>query len=414
MKKIEDITIIVGKHLSHGVKWLFLGCLVGVLGGLLGGFFHRLLDFATEIRMECKWLILLLPLGGVLIAWLYRLAKPKGQMDTNRVIRAVQSEERVPLTMTPLIFVSTLLSHLFGASVGREGAALQLGGSLGYNIGKVFRLNKTHLHMIVMAGMSSVFAALFGTPMTAAIFAIEVTCIGAVQYSGLFPCVVAGLVGYRTALFLGVTPVRFSGVAMMSVSGGIIARVMVLSFLCAIVSILFCLALSKSEKYMKKLLPNRYLRGVMGGCIIILFTVILKTTDYNGAGMNVIVRAMSGVARPEAFLLKIVFTAICIGAGFKGGEIVPTLFVGATFGCVAGPLLGLPAGFSAAVGFVALFCGVVNCPIASLLLALEVFGGNVWIFGIVVSVSFLFSGHFSLYHSQKFAVSKLTDEAMEE
>ncbi len=268
--------------------------------------------------------------------------------------------------------------------------------------------------MIVMAGMSSVFAALFGTPMTAAVFAIEVTCIGALQYSGLFPCVVAALVGYRTALFLGVAPVRFSGIVMLSTTAGVIARVMVLSFLCAVVSILFCLALSKSEKYMKELLPNRYLRGVMGGLIIILFTVLLRTTDYNGAGMDVVTRAISGEARPEAFLLKMIFTAICIGAGFKGGEIVPTLFVGATFGCVAGPLLGLPAGFSAAIGFIALFCGVVNCPIASLLLALEVFGGNVWIFGVVVSVSFLFSGHFSLYHSQKFAVSKLTDEAMEE
>lgn len=405
---------LVLKHLSHGVKWLFLGCLVGVLGGLLGGIFHRLLDVATEFRTEYQWFIFFLPLGGVLIAWLYHLAKPKGQMDTNRVIRAVQSEERVPLTMTPLIFVSTILSHLFGASVGREGAALQLGGSLGYNIGKLFRLNKTHLHMIVMAGMSSVFAALFGTPMTAAVFAIEVTCIGALQYSGLFPCVVSALVGYRTALFLGVSPVRFSGVVMLPTTAPVIVRVMVLSFLCAVVSILFCLALAKSEKYMKKLLPNRYLRGVMGGLIIILCTVFLKTTDYNGAGMDVVARAISGQVRPEAFLLKIIFTAICIGAGFKGGEIVPTLFIGATFGCAVGPLLGLPAEFSAAVGLIALFCGVVNCPIASLLLALEVFGGNLWIFGVVVSVSFLFSGHFSLYQSQTFAVSKLTDEAMEE
>ena len=414
MKKIEEIATIGAKHLVHGMGWLFLGCLVGVLGGLLGGVFHRLLDFATQVRAEHKWLILLLPLGGILIAWFYHLAKPKGQMDTNRIIRAVQSEERVPLTMTPLIFVSTILSHLFGASVGREGAALQLGGSLGYNIGKVFRLNKTHLHMIVMVGMSSVFAALFGTPMTAALFAVEVTCIGAFQYSGLFPCVVSALVGYRTALFLGVTPVRFSGLAMLPVTAGVVARVMVLAFLCAIIGILFCLSLSKSELYMKKLLPNRYLRGVMGGCIVILLTVFLRTTDYNGAGMDVVARAISGVARPEAFLLKIIFTAICIGAGFKGGEIVPTLFVGATFGCVAGPILGLPAGFAAAIGFVALFCAVVNCPIASLLLAIEVFGGNVWIFGIVVSVSFLFSGHFSLYKSQTFAVSKLTDEAMEE
>ncbi|MBO5364163.1 MAG: chloride channel protein [Clostridia bacterium] len=401
------------QSILHFLKWLILGALVGVIGGAVGGVFHRLLDLVTEVRTEHSWLILLLPIGGIGIAGLYRLGKAKGKLDTNRVLEAVQTEERVPLTMTPLIFISTILSHLFGASVGREGAALQLGGSLGYNIGRLFRLSKVELHIIVMAGMSSVFSALFGTPLTAAIFAIEVTYIGAVQYSGLFPCIVASMMAYRTALFLGITPVRFPNVAMQAVSAPTMVRALVLAFFCAMVSILLCVAIRESRKYMKKLLPNGYLRALVGGMIIAILTSLLHTTDYNGAGMDVVVRAIGGQAEPEAFLLKILFTAICIGAGFKGGEIVPTLFVGATFGCVAGPLIGLPAGFSAAIGFVALFCGVVNCPIASLMLALEVFGGNLWIFGAVCSVSFLLSGHFGLYKSQKFAVSKLTDEAME-
>ncbi len=413
MEKLKSVIKVMLQSMNHCFRWVILGGLVGVIGGAVGGVFHKLLDMATQVRGEHPWLILLLPLGGIVIAGLYRLGKSKGALDTNRVFEAVQTEERVPLTMTPLIFVSTILSHLFGASVGREGAALQLGGSLGYNIGKLFRLNKAHLHMIVMAGMSSVFAALFGTPMTAAIFAIEVTYIGAVQYNGLFPCIVASFVAYRTALLLGITPVRFSDMATLSASLPVMARALVLAFLCAAVSILFCVAIRESEKYMKKLLPNGYLRGLIGGMLIVILTILLRTMDYNGAGMDVVTRAMLGQAVPTAFLWKILFTALCIGAGFKGGEIVPTLFIGATFGCVAGPLIGLPAGCSAAIGFVALFCGVVNCPIASLILALEVFGGNLWIFGAVCSVSFLLSGHFSLYQSQRFAVSKLTDEAME-
>ncbi len=413
MEKIKNTLKVMLQSVLHFFKWLMLGAVAGVVGGAVGGVFHKLLDIVSELRTEHSWLILLLPLGGLVIAGLYQLGKAKGRLDTNRVLEAVQTEERVPLTMTPLIFVSTILSHLFGASVGREGAALQLGGSLGYNIGKVFRLNKTDLHIIVMAGMSSVFAALFGTPMTAAIFAIEVTYIGAIRYSGLFPCIVASLVAYRTALLLGITPVRFSHVAMLAVSAPTIVRALILAFLCALVSILFCVAIQESEKYMKKILPNGYFRALAGGLSIVLLTILLRTTDYNGAGMDVVARALDGTAEPAAFLLKILFTAICIGAGFKGGEIVPTLFIGATFGCVAGPLLGLPASFSASIGFVALFCGVVNCPIASLILAMEVFGGNLWIFGAVCSVSFLLSGHFGLYKSQKFAVSKLTDEAME-
>ncbi len=414
MERVKGGFEITVQSVLHFAKWFFLAVLVGIVGGVIGGIFHELLDLVTEFRGEHGWLLYLLPLGGVIIAALYKLGKVKGKLDTNRVLDAIRSEERIPFVMAPLIFVSTLISHLFGASVGREGAALQLGGSIGYNLGKVFRLSKIDLHMIVMAGMSSVFAALFGTPLTAAIFAIEVTCIGAMQYSGLFPCIVASFVAYRIALFFGVSPVRFSGLGMASTTGTVLAKVMMLAVFCALVSILFCLVLKWSEKSMKKLLPNRYLRGVVGGLLVIILTAILQTTDYNGAGMDVVARAMSGEARPEAFLLKILFTAICIGAGFKGGEIVPTLFIGATFGCVAGPILGLPAGFSAAVGFIALFCGVVNCPIASLMLAMEVFGTNIWIFAAVCSVSFLLSGHYGLYKSQKFAVSKLTDEAMEE
>jgi len=216
------------------------------------------------------------------------------------------------------------------------------------------------------------------------------------------------------AVALGVSPVRFDAIAFAPLSATILWRVIVLALLCAIVSILFCVAIKTSEHYMKRWFANPYLRALVGGAVVVALTVLLGTTDYNGAGMELVVRSMQGDARPEAFLLKIIFTALCIASGFKGGEIVPTMFIGATFGCVVGPLLGLDAGFGAAIGFVALFCGVVNCPFASLLLAVEVFGAEaILVFAVVCGVSYMMSGYFGLYKSQRIVFSKLTDEPID-
>ncbi len=394
------------------VKWIILAAVVGLVGGVVGSVFHLSIDFVTELRNEKTWLIWLLPLGGLVIAVLYAAFKKQGRIDTNRVIDSVRTESAVPFVMAPLIFVSTVITHLVGGSAGREGAALQLGGSLGYAIGKLVRLDKSDKHIIVMSGMSAVFAALFGTPVTAMFFALEVTSVGVMYYVGLVPCVISAFVASRTALAFGLSPVRFYNAAISEVvSAGVMARIIILALLCALVSILFCLAIKRCEHYSKKLIPNQYLRAVLGGTMLVLLTALAGTTDYNGAGMDVISRAMSGQARYEAFLLKILFTAITISAGFKGGEIVPTFFIGSTFGCVAAELLGLDPSFGAAVGFVALFCGVVNCPVASFVLALEVFGGNaILTFAVVCAVSYMMSGYSSLYKSQRIMYSKLKDE----
>lgn len=296
-----------------------------------------------------------------------------------------------------------------------RGAALQLGGSLGYNLGRCFRLDKKDLHLIVMAGMSSVFAALFGTPLTAAIFALEVIAVGNIRYSGLIPCLVSAICAYGIALSFGISSVRFYDIVNQSISVGISVRVIILAILCAVVSILFCVTIKKCEHYTEKFFPNNYVKAFVGGLLIVVLSFLLGTTDYNGAGMEVITTAIQGSARPEAFILKIIFTVITISAGFKGGEIVPTFFIGSTFGCVMAPILGLDASFGAAIGFVALFCGMVNCPIASIMLALEVFGSNsILLFALACGVSFMLSGNFSLYDSQRIVFSKLRDECVEE
>ncbi len=394
------------------VKWLIIAGLVGIVGGVIGSIFHETIDMVTHYREQNRWVMYFLPIGGLVIVWLYSIMPSKGKIDTNRVIDAVKKDdEKVPLIMTPLIFLSTVITHFLGGSAGREGAALQLGGSIGYNLGKVCRLNKIDMHTVVMSGMSAVFAALFGTPLTAAIFSLEVICIGVMHYAAIVPCVISAVIASRIALAFGLHPVHFELELIPSITVDAVAQVVVLAVLCALVSILFCVTIHKCEHYMEKLFKSAYLRAFAGGVIIIALTLIFRTYDYNGAGMDVITRAINGDAGYEAFILKILFTAVTISAGFKGGEIVPAFFIGSTFGCVAGALLGLDAGFGAALGFVALFCGVVNCPLASIILSVEVFGAEgMLFFAIMCAVSFMMSGYFGLYKSQEFQYSKLSDE----
>lgn len=392
------------------LKWIAVAVAVGAVGGAVGSAFHMGVDYATHLREENWWILLFLPIGGVAIAGMYRIFKSKGALDTNRVLNSVRGDTDVPLVLAPLIFVSTVITHFLGGSAGREGAALQLGGSIGCNLGKLFKLNKKDMRIVVMSGMSAVFAALFGTPVTAAVFSLEVTDVGKVSYAGLLPCVVSAITAYQISQIFNIPPVQFA-VPAVELSGVLLLKVAALSVLCAGVSIAFCVSLRKGGKYASRIVPNAYLRAAIGGAVIICLTLLIGTTDYNGAGMGVISSAISGNARPEAFALKLIFTVITISTGFKGGEIVPSFFIGSTFGCVVGALLGMDAGFGAAVGFVTLFCGAVNCPLASIVLAVEVFGSQgLLYFAVACAISYLMSGRFSLYKSQRLIYSKLDGE----
>ncbi len=389
------------------VKWLGISVLCGVPIGLTGWLFHHLVEEATALRESCGWLIFLLPLGGAAIALLYRLAGMEEDGGTNSVLRSVRTGGLLPFRMAPLIFVGTILTHLLGGSSGREGAALQLGGSMAAQIGRWLRLNRRDLHTITLCGMSAAFAALFGTPLTAAVFAMEVVKVGAMYYAAIVPCVLAGLIGAGIAGSLGAAPASFAAAGIPELSLVTVLQVLVLGILCAVVSVLFCVSMHAAGSWYRKLLPDSILRAAVGGALVLALTLLIGSRDYNGAGMAVIDRAMAGEAVPYAFLLKILFTALTLGAGFKGGEIVPAFFVGATFGCTAGGLLGLAPGFGAAVGLAGVFCGVVNCPLATLLLCLELFGGEgMPLFALAAAVSYLLSGYFGLYSGQKFAYSQ--------
>lgn len=404
-----------GRYFTALAKWLLCAAFTGAVGGVAGSAFHKSVDWAAGLRAAHPWIVWLLPVGGLAIVALYRLAGVRESKGTNLVIQAVRSDERPPLRMTPLIFAGTVITHLVGGSSGREGAALQIGGSLGNGIGELFRMDQKDLRAMTMCGMSAVFAAVFGTPVTAAVFSIEVVSVGILQYSALVPCVVGALTGYGVAGLFGLEPVRFALAALPDFGAVSCAQVVGLSALCAAVSILFCEAMHAAGFAYKKLIPNGYLRAAVGGGIVLGLTLLVGGQTYNGAGMETVAAAVAGNAMPWAFVLKLVFTALTLGAGFKGGEIVPAFFVGSTFGCVVGALLGLPAGFGAAIGLASLFCGVVNCPIASMLLSFELFGGaGLPFFALACAVSYLMSGYHSLYSTQKFAVSKLRAEMLDD
>jgi len=401
------------KYFKALIRWFLISLIVGAIGGTVGSVFHLLIDYVTEVRLNNRWVVFLLPLGGLLITYLYRLFKKEGKIDTNRVILSIREEQNIPLIMVPLIFVSTVITHFLGGSAGREGAALQLGGGIGYNIGRLIKLNGKDMHIIIRCGMAAVFAALFGTPLTAAIFALEVIRVGIFNYAGLLPCIISAVTGFGISGIFGIKPVRFF-VAETVMSPLSTIKIVVLAVLCALISILFCVSIHKTEVCMKKYIKNRYLRTAVGAVVIVLLSLLFLSGDYNGAGTSVIEKAMAGEVKPEAFIIKIIFTAITIAAGFKGGEIVPAFFVGATFGCAVAPLLGLNPALAAATGFVCLFCGVVNCPLASIILAYEVFGGaNILFFAVACGVSYMMSGYFGLYNSQQFIYSKLTAEKIE-
>lgn len=395
----------MGEYVAVLVKWVAIGFVVGVIGGGVGAAFHIGVERATELRHAHPEVLWLLPVAGVVIVALYRGLRLEGE-GTNKVIDSVHFGKHIPVMLTPLIFVATCLTHLVGGSAGREGAALQIGGGIGYHTGRLMHLTEKELPLTTQCGMAALFAALFGTPLTAAIFALEVISVGVIYYAGLVPCITAAAVGFGVSKIMGVAPTHYA-VAVPVADTAMLVRVGILAFGCAIVSIIFCRGLHHIEHWAHRFLTGPYRRAVFGGLLLLVMTYGFGT-EYNGAGMDVIERALlQGEAAPWAWVIKILFTAVTIGFGFKGGEVVPSFFVGATFGCVIAPFLALPPTFGAAVGLIAVFCGAVNCPIASMVLGMELFGGEgMLFFAVACAVSYLISGYSGLYTSQTILYSK--------
>ncbi|MBD5084272.1 MAG: chloride channel protein [Clostridiales bacterium] len=390
-------------------RWLVLAALTGLACGLAGAAFSWSVAQVTALRLAHSWLLFCMPLAGLAIVFCYRMSGMANDSGTNQIIASVRGGERPRLRLGLLIFLASVLTHLTGGSAGREGAALQIGGSISAGIGRLLRLGERSLNTIIQCGMAGLFSALFGTPLTATVFALEVVNVGHFRYAALFPCLLSALIANAIPQCLGLPGEAYHLLGTPELGPVSLLQCGGLAILAAVVSIAFCVLMHKTDHLYKKYLPNQYLRVLAGAALVIVLTLIEGSGDYNGAGGGVIELALEGHVRvPWAFALKMVFTALTLGAGFRGGEIVPTLFIGSTFGCAVGPLLGLDPAFGAAISMIALFCGVVNCPLASIFLAIELFGGGgLQFFALACALSFLLSGNYSLYSSQNIVYSKL-------
>ena len=393
------------------VLWLVLAAAVGLVCGGVGTAFHLSVEAVTELRGEHGWILWLLPLAGLAIVALYKGTRCEG-MGTNNVIRAVQSGEAVSPLLVPAIFLGTVLTHLCGGSAGREGAALQMGGSIGYNVGRLFRLSDHDRRTATVCGMAAFFSALFGTPLAATLFAMMVEDVGLTFSVAFVPGFLAALVAYGVSLACGISPTRFALADAPALTADAVLKIMVLGAACAVVSRLFCGLLHFTEHELPKRLPNPWVRVAVGGMAVVALSYLMGVGRYNGAGMGVIAAAVEqGEALPWDFLCKALLTAVTLASGFKGGEVVPSFYIGATFGCAVGPLLGLPAGFSAAVGLVAVFCGATNTLIPSILMAYELFQGEgLELVALGCGVCYMLSGYHGLYSSQTFVTEKWASE----
>lgn len=397
----------VSRDVGNFLKWITLAVLTGLVVGGASSIFAGCIKWVTEYRNNNIWVFMLLPIVGVAIVFMYQIIDPHDG-GTNQVLSTIRSRGDVPLKAAPLIFVSTLLTHLTGGSAGREGASIQFGGSIGNWLGKLVKLDEFDHHVMIMCGMSAAFAAVFGTPMAAAVFAMEVVSVGVMYYAALLPCVVASIIAAEFATGMGIDPETFNVTRIPALTVETGFKMAIISVGCAMVSIMFCIALKFVAKIYGKYLKNLYVRVFVAGCVVIAITMILNTKDYMGAGNELIARAIeTGQARPLDFLWKMILTAVTMRAGYRGGEIVPAFSVGATFGCVAGQLLGFQPELAAAAGMVALFCGVTNCPITSMLISFELFGfSGVAYYLIAISISYSLSGYYSLYKDQTIVYSK--------
>ncbi len=379
-----------------------ISLLVGVVCGVFGTLFVKSISFVTDLRERNRWILYLLPVFGLVLTFVYNKLNVKG-VGTNNIIKGVRTEEKTSPLLSIAIFIGTVFSHFGGASVGREGAALQLGGSIGELSSRIFKTPEGARRILVMSGMSGFFSALFGTPFAAFLFVLEVVRIGKNCLVAIVPVFLSSMTAFLIANNLGVEPEHFPVNEIPQFSFDILWKFILLSVAGAFVSWLFVFVLHSSEKVFHKVIKNEYVRVVFGGIIIIILTKILGTTDYNGGGINIVHHVFThGEVNYEAFLLKIVFTAISIGVGYKGGEIVPTIFIGGTLGGAGALLLGLNPAFGGAIGITALFSGVTNCPFATVVLACEMFGvEGAGYYLIASAIGFALSGKISLYKGNK-------------
>lgn len=381
---------------------------MGTLAGSASALFLWSLDKATLTREQHSWLVYLLPFAGILVVYLYFQFGRNIERGNNLLIEEIHDPKAVvPFRMMPLIFITTVITHLFGGSAGREGTAVQMAGAISDQWAHLFKKLKLDRQQLLMMGMSAGFASVFGTPVAGAIFGIEVLAIGRVRYNSLLPCLFAAVIAHFVCLAWGIQHTAYSIGIIPELSVSSLSLTFIAGIIFGICAWFFVWSLHRSSAALKEAIASPFLRVFLGAVILIILTLILQTDRYLGLGIPTILNSFAFPSAPQDFALKILFTVITLSVGFKGGEVTPLFFIGATLGSFLSVFMGLPTGLLAGMGFVAVFAGAANVPIASIFMALEMFGGTPGVYmAIAVITSYVFSTHNGIYSAQKTEVPK--------
>lgn len=384
------------------LKLILISILIGGISGLFIGIFLIFLEKAVDINLKHKFLVFILPLSGMLMTFLYSKYGGNSQKGNNLIIENINgSKEEIKFIMAPLVFLGTVLTHLFGGSVGREGTGVQIGGTIGNALSKILKCSTYEKKILLISGVAAGFSSVFGTPLTGAIFALEISNIGSLNYNSMIPAITSAIVGNSVVKILGVKHSHYKIPPVESVDLTNILKVIILAICFGLASRLFVYMTHWFKEKLIKYCKNQYLKIFVGGSLMVLATLILGNNLYNNLSLGLLSSAFDGNVPYLAFIIKLMLTTLCLGAGYQGGEVTPLFVIGATLGATLSNILGLPFAFSAALGLVGVFSGATNAPIACFMMYLELFGSNNIIFAMLVCMIAVFiSGHKGIYTSQ--------------